>query len=60
MKNRIRLLTILLCGFQLTILAGGKSKEEPTPLVPLPSMPDYTRSSGWGLALGIGVEYEGA
>lgn len=30
------------------------------PLVPLPSVPDYTRGAGWGLALGVGVEYEAA
>lgn len=33
--------------------------EEPSPaaLVPLPSIFDYTRGSGWGVALGAGVEY---
>jgi outer membrane scaffolding protein for murein synthesis (MipA/OmpV family) len=30
------------------------------PLVPLPSVFDYTRGGGWGLALGLGVEYGNA
>ncbi|XKH61616.1 MipA/OmpV family protein [Halomonas sediminis] len=34
--------------------------EEVTPLFPLPFTPDFTRGSGWGIALGLGVEYETA
>jgi len=34
--------------------------EEVAPLFPLPFTPDYTRGSGWGFALGLGVEYETA
>jgi outer membrane scaffolding protein for murein synthesis (MipA/OmpV family) len=34
--------------------------EEAAPLFPLPFTPDYTRGSGWGVALGLGVEYETA
>lgn len=30
------------------------------PLVPLPSILDFTRGAGWGVALGVGVEYEAA
>jgi MipA family protein len=36
------------------------ANEEKLPLVPLPSVFDFTRGSGWGVALGIGVEYEAA
>jgi outer membrane scaffolding protein for murein synthesis (MipA/OmpV family) len=34
--------------------------EEEAPLFPLPFTPDFTRGSGWGVALGLGVEYETA
>jgi MipA family protein len=34
--------------------------EEVAPLFPLPFTPDFTRGSGWGIALGLGVEYETA
>jgi outer membrane scaffolding protein for murein synthesis (MipA/OmpV family) len=34
--------------------------EENAPLFPLPFTPDFTRGSGWGFALGLGVEYEAA
>lgn len=36
------------------------ANEEKPPLVPLPSVSDFTRGSGWGVALGVGVEYEAA
>jgi outer membrane scaffolding protein for murein synthesis (MipA/OmpV family) len=32
--------------------------EEGAPLFPMPFTPDFTRGSGWGVALGAGVEYE--
>jgi outer membrane protein len=31
-----------------------------TPLVPLPSIDDFTNGNGWGVGLGLGVEYETA
>ncbi|MCB0325447.1 MAG: MipA/OmpV family protein [Bdellovibrionales bacterium] len=34
--------------------------EERSPLFPLPFTPDFTRGGGWGVALGVGVEYETA
>lgn len=34
--------------------------EEAAALVPLPSVPDFTRGEGWGFALGAGIEYESA
>lgn len=39
------------------ILAAGPGKKA---LVPLPSVLDFTNGDGFGAALGIGVEYEGA
>ena len=39
---------------------AAKASNSEEPLVPLPSIPDYTRGEGWGFALGVGVEYEGA
>src|SRR5690554_7691450 len=32
--------------------------ETRTPLVPLPSVVDFTDGDGWGVGLGLGVEYE--
>jgi outer membrane protein len=34
--------------------------ENRTPLVPLPSIVDFTSGNGWGVGLGLGVEYESA
>jgi outer membrane scaffolding protein for murein synthesis (MipA/OmpV family) len=53
MKTVIRL---LLCTLPCAAWAAGPS----APLVPLPTVPDFTRGGGWGLALGLGVEYENA
>lgn len=39
---------------QTTAKGGGRA------LVPLPSVLDFTGGSGWGLALGVGLEYEAA
>lgn len=42
--------------FQTAVAQDGK-----TPLVPLPSVDDFTRGNdGWGFGLGLGVEYESA
>ena len=46
-----------------SLLAGGPALgEEPSEpaLVPLPSVLDFTRGDGFGVALGAGVEYESA
>src|SRR6056297_1053732 len=40
-------------------LTSAQAQEE-APLFPLPFTPDFTRGSGWGIALGLGVEYETA
>ena len=36
------------------------AEKDGLPLVPLPSVFDFTRGAGWGIALGLGVEYENA
>ena len=41
-------------------LSGIQTIAIAEPLVPLPSMPDYTEGDGWGVALGAALEYEGA
>ena len=45
-----------LTAFNITAVQA----EEGAPLFPLPFTPDFTRGSGWGIALGAGVEYETA
>lgn len=40
--------------------AASPQQVERTALVPLPSVLDFTRGGGWGVALGLGVEYEAA
>ena len=52
---------------QLAILLGALScfgsvtaTEAKTPLIPLPSIDDFTNGDGWGAGLGLGVEYESA
>lgn len=52
-------------GVIVLALASGVSAfahqgEEVEALVPLPSVFDFTRGGGWGIALGAGVEYEAA
>lgn len=39
---------------------GNAAAQDSLPLVPLPSVADFTRGSGWGVALGVAVEYESA
>lgn len=52
---------VLLVGVLLGLASGAVMAEESDlPLVPLPSVLDFTRGSGWGVALGVGVEYESA
>jgi MipA family protein len=44
------------------LISGPALATEPTTeaLVPLPSILDFTDGDGWGVALGVGVEYENA
>jgi outer membrane scaffolding protein for murein synthesis (MipA/OmpV family) len=37
-----------------------RAENDELPLVPLPSVFDFTRGAGWGIALGVGVEYGNA
>jgi len=57
-------LTSLAFPVLLASLTAGVRAQAPNaeaaPLVPLPSVLDYTRGGGFGLALGLGVEYESA
>ena len=60
MNNKNYPVITLLC-FSCGILHGAATAaDDYAPLVPLPSIPDYTRGDGWGVALGAGIEYEGA
>lgn len=44
-----------------SVLVGATHAAEPrTPLVPLPSVYDFTKGDGWGVGLGLGVELETA
>ncbi|QOL24591.1 MipA/OmpV family protein [Thalassotalea sp. LPB0316] len=56
--------TITLCFLLLTqsLLSNSAiAQEDKTPLVPLPSVDDFTKGeNGWAFGLGLGVEYEAA
>ena len=55
---------LLSLALSAPLLAGpppaGAADADTRPLVPLPSVFDVTRGGGWGVALGLGVEYEAA
>lgn len=56
-----RLLPVLLAAaFSLCAQAAPENGRTEEPLVPLPSVLDFTRGGGWGVALGAGVGYEAA
>jgi outer membrane protein len=57
MKAKISQLTLIACLTSVSALAESDGNQ---PLVPLPSIPDFTRGDGWGIALGAAVEYESA
>ena len=58
-KNMIY--SLALCISFLSMTTGSPMAEENhLPLVPLPSVFDFTRGSGWGIALGFSLEYENA
>ena len=47
--------------FGALLYVGSINASEPrTPLVPLPSIDDFTNGDGWGVGLGLSVEYESA
>ena len=55
-QTLMTLIVVAMTGLNLTAARA----EEAAPLFPLPFTPDFTRGSGWGVALGAGVEYETA
>ncbi|MFO7984179.1 MAG: MipA/OmpV family protein [Desulfuromonadales bacterium] len=57
--KKLILLTALVMAMTAINLTAAHAEEE-APLFPLPFTPDFTRGSGWGVALGLGVEYENA
>ncbi|NMT65045.1 MipA/OmpV family protein [Marinobacter orientalis] len=44
----------------LACFGSSNATETRIPLVPLPSIGDFTNGDGWGVGLGLGVEYETA
>jgi hypothetical protein len=54
--QQITTIVAALSALHLTALQA----EEGAPLFPLPFTLDFTRGSGWGIAIGAGVEYETA
>lgn len=59
MKNIKCLILVLL--IQLIIFNAATAQENNNPLVPLPSVDDFSRGeNGWAFGLGLGVEYESA
>ena len=57
--RKLKLIAAIVSAMIALNLAAAHA-EEVAPLVPLPFTPDFTRGSGWGFALGLGVEYETA
>lgn len=57
--RKLKLITIFVAAMIALNLTAAHA-EEAAPLFPLPFTPDFTRGSGWGIALGLGVEYETA
>ncbi len=55
-QTLMTLIVVAMTGLNVTAARA----EEAAPLFPLPFTPDFTRGSGWGVALGAGVEYETA
>jgi len=62
MRGCIKTIRGLLTGVVLVCMIANiaGAQEDNLPLVPLPSVFDFTRGKGWGVALGVGVEYESA
>jgi len=57
--RKLKLMAIIVTTMTALSLTAAHA-EEVAPLFPLPFTPDFTRGSGWGVALGLGVEYETA
>lgn len=56
-KFKASLLVIFLYVF---FCQAAGAQDGRSPLVPLPSLDDFTNGDGWGFGLGLGVEYEPA
>lgn len=57
--RKLKLIATIVMALTALSLTAAHA-EEVAPLFPLPFTPDFTRGSGWGFALGLGVEYETA
>jgi hypothetical protein len=55
--KKIPLQAAMLLG-TLVYFGSVSATEMKTPLVPLPSIDDFTNGDGWGVGLGLSVEYE--
>lgn len=53
--RRLKLIATIATVMAALHLTAAHAEE---PLFPLPFTPDFTGGSGWGVALGVGVEYE--
>jgi len=56
--RKLKLITTIVMAMTALNLTAAHAEEDAAPLFPLPFTPDFTRGSGWGVALGLGVEYE--
>ena len=59
-KVGVIVLGLAMTGLPTSVTALAQQDKEVVALVPLPSVFDFTRGGGWGVALGAGVEYEAA
>lgn len=57
--KKLKLIIAIVTAVTALNLTAAHAEEE-APLFPLPFTPDFTHGSGWGVALGAGVEYETA
>lgn len=60
MKAKLYKTLSMLCFCVLILQGNAVAQGDQKPLVPLPSVPDFTRGAGWGGALALVAEYETA
>lgn len=58
-RNQTSIVTAMITAALFSTAANAQT-DKPAALVPLPSVFDFTRGGGWGVALGAGIEYEAA
>ncbi len=58
-RNIFRMIATIIIGLMTSVTVKGQDQKVEA-LVPSPSVFDFTRGGGWGVALGTGVEYEAA